>query len=74
MDRDIHEILRKANAGDRFTPLERARFRRDKAFITQLCLQAVNRLFDLSGGHALFDRRPCNVFTGTPTLWPTATA
>ena len=55
MDRDIHDILRKAKEGEAFTPLERARFRRDKAFITQLCLQAVNRLFDLSGGHALFD-------------------
>ena len=62
MDRDVHEILRKANEGDRFTPLERARFRRDKAFITQLCLQAVNRLFDLSGGHALFDSAPLQRF------------
>ncbi len=55
MDRDIHEIMRKGQEGEPFTVLERARFRRDKAFITQLCLQAVNRLFDLSGGHALFD-------------------
>ena len=55
MDRDIDEILRKGREGEAFTPLERAKFRRDKAFITQLCLQAVNRLFDLSGGHALFD-------------------
>jgi 3-hydroxy-9,10-secoandrosta-1,3,5(10)-triene-9,17-dione monooxygenase len=55
LDQDINEILRKGRAGERFTPLERARFRRDKAFITQLCLGAVNRLFDLSGGHALFD-------------------
>ena len=55
MDRDIQEILRKGESGERFTPLERAKFRRDKAFTTQLGLQAVNRLFDLSGGHALFD-------------------
>ena len=55
LDQDIREILRKGEAGKSFTPLERARFRRDKAFIAQLCLQAVNRLFDLSGGHALFD-------------------
>ncbi len=27
--------------------------RRDKVFIAQLCLRSVNRLFDLSGGHAL---------------------
>ncbi len=53
--RDLDEIFRKAKAGETFMPLERARFRRDKAFSAQLCLQAVNRLFDLSGGHALFD-------------------
>ncbi len=58
LNHDIAEILRKAQAGETFTPLERATFRRDKAFITQLCLQSVNRLFDLSGGHALFDESP----------------
>ena len=52
---DIKGMFRKGEAGEPFTPLERARYRRDKAFITQLCLQSVNRLFDLSGGHALFD-------------------
>ena len=62
MDRDIDEIFRKAGAGEVFAPLERARFRRDKAFITQQCLQAVNRLFDLSGGHALFDSVPLQRF------------
>lgn len=62
MERDIGEILRKGEEGEAFTVLERARFRRDKAFITQLCLQAVNRLFDLSGGHALFDSVPLQRF------------
>jgi 3-hydroxy-9,10-secoandrosta-1,3,5(10)-triene-9,17-dione monooxygenase len=55
MERDVREILDKGAAGKTFTTLERARYRRDKAFVTQLCLQSVNRLFDLSGGHALFD-------------------
>ena len=55
MRHDLHEIFEKANGGGTFSPLERARYRRDKAFITQLCLCSVNRLFDLSGGHALFD-------------------
>jgi 3-hydroxy-9,10-secoandrosta-1,3,5(10)-triene-9,17-dione monooxygenase len=59
---DVAEILRKGAQGEAFTTLERARFRRDKAFITQLCLQAVNRLFDLSGGHALFDSEPLQRF------------
>ena len=52
---DIREIRTKAEAGELFTPLERARYQRDKAFISQLCLRSINRLFDLSGGHALFD-------------------
>ncbi len=60
--RDIQEILRKGAAGERFTKLERARFRRDNAFITQICLQAVNRLFDLSGGHGLFNSAPLQRF------------
>ena len=58
MDLDVAEILRKGREGEPFNALERARFRRDKAFCTQLGLQAVNRLFDLSGGHALFESEP----------------
>ena len=55
MEQDVAETLRKGRDGEPFSTLERARFRRDKAFCAQLGLQAVNRLFDLSGGHALFD-------------------
>lgn len=62
MQRDVAETLRKGRDGEPFTTLERARFRRDKAFTTQLGLQAVNRLFDLSGGHALFDSDPMQRF------------
>jgi len=52
---DIREIFDKTRESGKFSALERARYRRDKAFVTQLCLQSVNRLFDLSGGHAHFD-------------------
>ncbi len=52
---DVREILDRAGDGGTFSILERAKYRRDKAYATQLCLQAVNRLFDISGGHALFD-------------------
>jgi 3-hydroxy-9,10-secoandrosta-1,3,5(10)-triene-9,17-dione monooxygenase len=55
MHHDIRETFEKAAVGETFTPLEQARYRRDRAFITQLCLRSVNRLFDVSGGHALFD-------------------
>jgi alkylation response protein AidB-like acyl-CoA dehydrogenase len=50
----IHDILAKGGRGEQFTPLDMARYRRDKAFIAKLCVRAVNRLFDASGGHALF--------------------
>jgi 3-hydroxy-9,10-secoandrosta-1,3,5(10)-triene-9,17-dione monooxygenase len=52
---DVREILDRAEAGEGYAPIDRARYRRDKAYAVQLCLQAVNRLFDVSGGHALFD-------------------
>ena len=62
LQHDIREMFDKAKARESFSPLERARYRRDKAFITQLCLRSVNRLFDLSGGHALFDSEPLQRF------------
>ena len=62
MREDIREILRKGKAGESFTLLERAKFRRDKAFTVQLCQQAVNRLFDISGGHGIFDSTPLQRF------------
>ena len=62
MEQDVSETLRKGREGEPFSTLERAKFRRDKAFCTQLGLQAVNRLFDLSGGHALFDSEPMQRF------------
>ena len=52
---DVREILDRAESGQPYPTLDRARYRRDKAYATSLCLQAVNRLFDVSGGHALFD-------------------
>ena len=62
MERDVAETLRKGAEGESFSTIERAKFRRDKAYCTQLGLQAVNRIFDLSGGHALFDSEPLQRF------------
>lgn len=59
---DIREIFDKARERGPFSSLERARYRRDKAFVTQLCLRSVNRLFNLSGGHAIFDSAPLQRF------------
>jgi 3-hydroxy-9,10-secoandrosta-1,3,5(10)-triene-9,17-dione monooxygenase len=62
MRHDVREMLDKAKQGESFTMMERARYRRDKAFVVDLCLRAVNRLFDLSGGHSLFDSAPLQRF------------
>ncbi len=59
---DLRETFKTAQSGDGFTTLERARLRRDKAFIAQLCLSSVNRLFELSGGHAIFNSEPLQRF------------
>jgi 3-hydroxy-9,10-secoandrosta-1,3,5(10)-triene-9,17-dione monooxygenase len=37
---------------------DRARYARDRAFAVKLCLSAVNRLFEASGAHSLYDRAP----------------
>ena len=55
MHRDVREILDRAAAGEGFPDLDRARYRRDRAYAIQLCLKSVNRIFDISGAHALFD-------------------
>jgi alkylation response protein AidB-like acyl-CoA dehydrogenase len=51
--RCMREMLGKAERQEEFTNLERARYRRDKSFAARLCVQAVNRLFEASGGRAI---------------------
>jgi 3-hydroxy-9,10-secoandrosta-1,3,5(10)-triene-9,17-dione monooxygenase len=51
----IRDILGKAERGEEFTNLERARYRRNKNYAARLCVQAVNRLFEASGGHAILE-------------------
>ncbi|MBC8280270.1 MAG: hypothetical protein H8E48_05745 [Chloroflexi bacterium] len=55
MNEDIAGMFKKAQTGDAFSSMERARIRRDKAYIAQLCLSSVNRLFEFSGGHGIFE-------------------
>jgi alkylation response protein AidB-like acyl-CoA dehydrogenase len=50
----VREFMAKGERGEGFSSLERARYVRDKAFVAQLCVQAINRLFDVSGGRALY--------------------
>jgi 3-hydroxy-9,10-secoandrosta-1,3,5(10)-triene-9,17-dione monooxygenase len=59
---DVHEMLDKAARGEAFTAMDRARYRRDKAFLVKLCVQAVNRLFEASGAHGMMDSAPIQRF------------
>jgi 3-hydroxy-9,10-secoandrosta-1,3,5(10)-triene-9,17-dione monooxygenase len=52
---DIHEMLDRASRGESFTEMDRARYRRDKAFVARLCVRAVDRLFEGSGARAVMD-------------------
>ena len=56
------EMLERARRGEPVTLADRARYKRDQGFMTTLCIQAVNRLFDASGGHAIFDSNPLQRF------------
>jgi 3-hydroxy-9,10-secoandrosta-1,3,5(10)-triene-9,17-dione monooxygenase len=55
---DTREMLDLAARGEMPTLLDRARYRRDQAFMTRLALRAVNRLMETSGGHALQESNP----------------
>ena len=41
---------------------QRARYRRNQAYVAKLSVQAINRLFEASGGHTLFDSSPMQRF------------
>ena len=62
MQHDAHEILDQASRDEMLSVEERIRYRRNQAYIATLCVRAVNRLFDASGGHALFDSDPMQRF------------
>jgi 3-hydroxy-9,10-secoandrosta-1,3,5(10)-triene-9,17-dione monooxygenase len=55
---DIQELLGKAARGESPSETDRFRYRRDKAFVARLCVQAVNRLFEGSGARAVMDSEP----------------
>jgi 3-hydroxy-9,10-secoandrosta-1,3,5(10)-triene-9,17-dione monooxygenase len=59
---DVREMLEKAARGEAFSEIDRARYRRDKAFIARLCVQAVNRLFEASGARGVLESEPIQRF------------
>jgi 3-hydroxy-9,10-secoandrosta-1,3,5(10)-triene-9,17-dione monooxygenase len=58
----VREMIDRAAAGERFSEADRARYRRDKAFLSRLCVQAVNRLFEAGGARAIVDAEPLQRF------------
>ena len=49
------ELIERAGAGATPNELEQATVRRNYGYVTKLCVQSVNRLFEAAGGHALYD-------------------
>ena len=62
MQNDCQEILARAKQDNMPTLADRARYRRDQSYMTKLCVQAVNRIFESSGGRALYDSSPIQRF------------
>jgi 3-hydroxy-9,10-secoandrosta-1,3,5(10)-triene-9,17-dione monooxygenase len=58
----VSEMLERAAAGEAFTELDRARYRRDKAFVTRLCVRSVDRLFEAGGARAIVASDPLQRF------------
>jgi 3-hydroxy-9,10-secoandrosta-1,3,5(10)-triene-9,17-dione monooxygenase len=58
MRTDCQEMLARAAAEEDFPSLVRTKYNRNRAFCVKLTMRAINRLFEASGGHALFDSEP----------------
>lgn len=54
----LAEAIGRGAAGEPVPLEDRARYRRDMCFAARLSVQAVTRLFEASGGHALFKEAP----------------
>jgi alkylation response protein AidB-like acyl-CoA dehydrogenase len=58
MHADFADAQDKGERGESVTPLDLARYARDKAYCMKLAVSAVNRMFEMAGGHALFVEDP----------------
>lgn len=58
MRHDLREMIGCGARGETLALEARLRYRRDHAYIAKLSVQAVDRLFEVSGGHALYDSSP----------------
>jgi 3-hydroxy-9,10-secoandrosta-1,3,5(10)-triene-9,17-dione monooxygenase len=48
-------LIERAGLGEQPSEVEQAAIRRDYAYVAKLCVSAVNRLFEASGGHSLYE-------------------
>jgi 3-hydroxy-9,10-secoandrosta-1,3,5(10)-triene-9,17-dione monooxygenase len=48
-------LIQQAGQGVQPSEIEQAAIRRDYAYVAKLCVSAVNRLFEASGGHSLYE-------------------
>jgi len=58
MRQDTREVLDRGETGEPFSLLDRARMRRDEAFVARLCVRATDRVYEAAGGHALYSDNP----------------
>lgn len=56
------ELIARAARGETPTELEQAATRRTYGYVAKLCVQAVNRLFEASGGHSLYESQAMQRF------------
>jgi 3-hydroxy-9,10-secoandrosta-1,3,5(10)-triene-9,17-dione monooxygenase len=58
MHKDVEDAQSKGERGETLSPLDLTTYSRNKAYATRLAMQAVNRLYDLAGAHALYFTDP----------------
>ncbi len=62
MQQDCQEIIIRARRDELPSLDDRARYRRDQAYIATLSVRAIDRLFAASGGHSLYKAHPLQRF------------
>ena len=62
MRNDCREVFALARNNELPTLKQRAGYRRNQAYVAKLSVQAVNRLFEASGGNTLYDSSPMQRF------------
>ena len=62
MESDGRDIVARAKNEEPADLNQRARIRRNQAYVAKLSVRAVDRLFEAAGGHALFDDNPMQRF------------